>query len=213
MIRMYSVKQIRKTISQYTPFLAELEEHYAIPVPVMQALLHQEMEGMDLLDPVADLVVRWNLTHSAKKHPGGMLPDGYEKASRYHLFRKTDSSTGYAQIYAFVAINAINFAVTEGITTYEKLGIPADHTLHPRNVNDLWQIWQRLNREPQFNIEIAALNLLSAAKEKTGRPDFASYTPDEIKRIYTRYNGTSSAITEYGEQTYRYYQMYRDKAR
>ena len=66
-------------------------------------------------------------------------------------------------------------------------------------------IWNRLNRSPRFNLEIAALNLLSAAKEKTGRLDFAGYTPEEIKRIYTRYNGTSATITEYGESTYRHY--------
>ena len=208
LIRMYTKRHIQKTIEHYTPFLKKLEKRYSVPVPFIQAVLHQEMESMDLLDPVADLVVRRNLSNTVKKHPKGMLPDGYEKANRFHPLRKMDSSTGYAQIYAFVAINAINFAVAEDLTSYKKLGIPAAHTLHPRKIKDLWRIWRRLNREPKFNIEIATLNLLAAAKEKTGKLDFAGYTPEEIKRIYTRYNGTSPTITKYGEEAYRYYQYY-----
>ena len=32
-----------------------------------------------------------------------------------------NSSSGYAQIFAFVAINAVNFAVERGLTTYATL--------------------------------------------------------------------------------------------
>ena len=54
----------------------------------------------------------------------------------------------------------------------------------------------------------AALNLLSAAEEKTGRIDFPSYSPEELKLIFTRYNGTVPHITPYGEAVYRHYLRY-----
>ena len=208
MLRLYSDQKIEKILNRYSRFAKTLSERYSVPVPFLFALLRQEMEGMDLLDPVADFVVRLNLGTLAKRYPDGVLPAGHEKESRYHPFRKTDSSTGYAQIYAFVGINALNFAVKEGLASYEQFGLSADHTLQPGNLKDLWTIWNRLNREPEFNMELATLNLLSAAKEKTRRIDFAGYSPEEIKRIYTRYNGTSSTITEYGESAYRHYLAY-----
>ena len=61
------------------------------------------------------------------------------------------------------------------------------------------------------NIEIAALNLLSCAEEMTGRIDFDSYTPDDLKHIFTRYNQNTGMITEYGNIAYQYYTDYKKK--
>lgn len=108
---------------------------------------------------------------------------------------KLDSSTGYAQIFAFDAINAVNFAVERGLSTYETLGIPEDHRLVPDRPADRLWIWRSLNRDRPFSLEVASLNLISATEEVTGRIDYCHYSPEDIKRIFTRYNGTMKQIS------------------
>ena len=39
----------------------------------------------------------------------------------------------------------------------------------------------------------------------TGRIDFEHYTPEEMKLIFTRYNGNLKQISPYGEKAYQYY--------
>ncbi|MBR2703373.1 MAG: hypothetical protein IKE47_04335, partial [Oscillospiraceae bacterium] len=59
--------------------------------------------------------------------------------------------------------------------------------------------------EPVFNLKCSALNLLHAAFQMTGRVDFGQYTEEELKLIFTRYNGNVKQISAYGEKAYRYY--------
>ena len=94
------------------------------------------------------------------------------------------------------------------------MGLEADfeftHRLDPAALPDIRLVWGRLHRDPIFNMTAAALNLLSAAEEKTGRIDFPSYSPEELKLIFTRYNGTVPHITPYGEAVYQHYLRYLD---
>ena len=189
MLRLYSPKAAERIIRAHNGTIEAIEARYALPAPFVRALLYTELIRIDVLDPVADLLVRLN-GHSA---------DG--------LLHKRDSSTGYGQIFGFVAINAANFAVERGLTSYAALGLP-ERRLDPDSAADLRLVWNRLNREPAFNIELSALNLLAAADEVTGRIDFASLSPEEIQRVYTRYNGTAKQITPYGEEAYRHYLRY-----
>lgn len=69
-------------------------------------------------------------------------------------------------------------------------------------------IWTRLNTDTKFNLELAALNLLAAAEEMTGRIDFGGYSADELKLVLTRYNADVKHITAYGEAAYQHYLRY-----
>ena len=77
--------------------------------------------------------------------------------------------------------------------------------LSPVRPEDLRRVWLRLNHEPVFNLNCSALNLLHAAFQMTGRVDFGQYTEEELKLIFTRYNGNVKQISAYGEKAYRYY--------
>ena len=57
--------------------------------------------------------------------------------------------------------------------------------------------------------KIAKMSLI--AEGMTGRIDFDSYTPDELKHIFTRYNQNTGMITEYGNTAYQYYTEYKKK--
>ena len=189
MLKLYSPKAAERFIEQHDGTICAVAARYALPAPFIRALLYTELVRIDILDPLADLLVRLN----------GHKPTG--------LLHKRDSSTGCGQIFGAVAINAANFAVERGLTTYAALGLP-ERRLDPDAPADLRLVWTRLNREPAFNIELSALNLLAAADEVTGRIDFSSYSPEEIQRIYTRYNGTVPTITPYGEEAYGHYLRY-----
>lgn len=63
-----------------------------------------------------------------------------------------DSSTGNAQIFASTAIKAINYVITNDITTREELEIPSDLVISnkpnlQKDTESYLYIWQRLNSD------------------------------------------------------------------
>ncbi len=192
MLKLYSTRAAERIIRRYGETIDRIAARYELPAPFIRALLYTELVRIDVLDPLADLLVRIN-------HGNGK-----------GLLHKRDSSTGYGQIFGFVAVNAVNFAVDRGLEHSADLGLP-ERRLDPDDPADVFLVWNRLNREPEFNIALSALNLISAAEEVTGRIDFSDYSPDEIRRIYTRYNGTVPHITPYGEEAYNHYLRYAAK--
>ena len=205
MFRLYSASMTERIIKRLTPRIRSLSARYAIPAPVLQAMLYQEISKIDVLDIAADLLVRFNwLRLTLRGKLDGEMPSGLS------LWNKLDSSTGYAQIFARVGIDAINFALDRGLTTMEALKIPVQRRLDRDRPRDVRLIWRLLKRNKSFNLELAALNLLSAAEEKTGRTDFSSFSPEELKLIFTRYNGTSRSVSAYGKAAYQQYLRYQE---
>lgn len=175
-----------RVIAKHAEWIASVSERYQIPDALIKAILYQEITQMDLGDPLADL------------------------ATRIGLFGRTDSSTGYAQIFGYVGLAAINFAVDHNLATYESLGVACDHRLDASNKDDVRLIWRKLHSDPQANIEIAALNLLAAADEVIGHFDLSNMSDDELKLVMTRYNANVRFVTDYGEQVFRHYEAFRD---
>ena len=183
----YTQNQINNTIRKNADWIGRVSEHYHIPPAAICAILRKEMEQINAVDLAADLVV----------------------AAQF--FSKKDSSTGPMQIFGKVGLRAVNFAVDRGLTTYAELGLPASRRLDENRPADVHAVWKRLRSDVRANIEIAALNLLSCAEEMTGRIDFDSYSQDELKHIFTRYNQNTGMITEYGHTAYQYYMDYKKK--
>lgn len=181
MVRLIRAARARRILGRYSGWIEAVSARYGVPSALIRAILFQEMTTMDLLDPLADLAVRCGVPW------------------------KKDSSTGYAQIFGYVGLNAVNFAVERGLATYGSLGITTDHRLDRDNHNDVRAIWKLLNRDPRANIEIAAINMLVAAEEMVGSTDFDSFTDEELKLVMTRYNAGVKHVTPYGEQVFRYY--------
>ena len=162
------------------------------------------------LDPLADFAVKtyW-VRYGLRKR---LYQKGFVKRAeprfRHGILGKKDSSTGYAQIFAYVAINAANFGADRGIATYNSLGICSDHRLSGENSDDLYMMWSLLSKDRKANIALASLNLISAAEEMNGHIDFDRYSEEEIKRTFTRYNANVRYITKYSKETYGYYLGY-----
>lgn len=198
MLRLYSDRAAERIIRRLDGTIRAIAARYALPAPLLQAVLYREITQIDLFDPLADCLVAVNLWRLRRR-------EAFPK--KRGLLYKCDSSTGYAQIFGRVGIEAVNFALDRGLTTAADLGLPEER-LDANRPRDRRLVWRRLRREPVFNLTLAALNLLSAAEEKTGRIDFASYGPEELQRILTRYNGTSPTISAYGKAAYGDYLRY-----
>lgn len=181
MYKLFAPRRARRIIKKYDGWIRQVAERYRMPPALLQAVLYKEMTEIDLLDLAADLIVA-----------AGCFP-------------KKDSSTGYAQIFGKTGVESINFAVRRGLTSFEALRLPCSGPLDPRNLSDVRKVWRRLRREPRFNIEVAALTLLSAADEMTGKTCFDSFSEEELKLILTRYNADVRHVTAYGEDAFRLY--------
>ncbi len=197
MLKRYSAAAARRIIKRCALVIRASSVKFGVPEDWIRAILYREMTEIDLLDVAADAAVCF---YHLRRQLFHRLPTS---ASRF--FGKKDSSTGYAQIFGSVAIDAANFALDRGIATYGELGISSVRRLDRENPDDLWMVWRQLHRDRAFNIEMAALNLLSAAQEMTGRLDCPTFSTEEIKLCFTRYNANVRTVTKYGEQAYRYY--------
>ncbi|MBQ9196540.1 MAG: hypothetical protein IJ157_04775 [Clostridia bacterium] len=192
MLRLYGEKKTRRILRLCQEQIFALEKRFGIPSAAMNAILLQEIPQIDLLDLLADgaVLLYWHV---------------YRLSGRAPRFGKRDSSTGYAQVFARTAIRSVNFAADAGIADYKELGLLTDHRLDSGNIRDVRMIWLMLHRNNDFNLLCAALTLMDAAQEMTGRIDFLSYSAEEWQLIFTRYNADARHITAYGREAYRRY--------
>lgn len=195
MLNLYKTKKI---LNQNSELIESICASYHLPSAYLKTILRMELPEINVLDRIADAVVAFNWGRYT-------LFGSFDMQRHTHNpLRKFDSSTGYGQIFAQVAIEAILFAQSQDIPVF--LGIPGK--LLPSNPNDLKRIWTRLHYDKVFNLSCAALNIIHAAFEMTGRIDFESYNESEIKMTLSRYNGNAQAISSYGEKAYLYYLEY-----
>ena len=206
MMKLYPPKRTERILRSLDSEIERICRMVHLPPAVLKAVLYKEITDIDIFDPLADAVVALNWQRIQLLN---QVPDLESTRQKSTFFRKFDSSTGYGQIFARTAILAIRFTTTHGIITTEILGLRKGRTLSPDSPADLREIWIKLHRELSFNLACAALNLLFAAWEMNGRIAFENFSPDELKRVFTRYNANVRQITPYGEITYQYYLKYK----
>ena len=206
MVRLYNKKGIDRELNRWDGWIEEVAGTLRLPAPCIRAVLRREMGEMDVLDPAADGAAwfYW-LRYRMRK---GLCRLGLAKNPlplvRKGPLGKRDSSTGFGQIFAYVAINAANYGVARGLTTYGELDLP-EGGVRPDDPEALCTMWHRLRRDTRYNIALSALNLVSAAEEMNGHTDFAAYTPEEFQLAFTRYNANVRHITRYGTAVYDLY--------
>ena len=198
MLSFYSPVKTRKWIDQNASMIESICSSYHLPSAYLRTILCMELPEINIFDVLADVLVAFNWGRYTLFGSFDL-----ERHTRNPL-RKYDSSTGYGQIFAQVAIEAILFAQSQEIPVF--LGIPGK--LLPSCPHDLKRIWTRLHRDKVFNLSCAALNIIHAAFEMTSRIDFESYNECEIKMILSRYNGNAQVISPYGEKAYLFYLEY-----
>lgn len=102
---------------------------------------------------------------------------------------KDDSSTGWGQIFAWVAIEARNYCVQQGIIN----GTPLTD-------DDKFAVWKNLHEDPLYNIRTAAyLTIYNAHQLGIARPGLNTGEAD-TQALLARYNGTNEAAEQYGRE-------------
>ena len=142
LFHLYSQDSARKIIDQNSALIESICNSYHLPSAYLNAILRMELPELNLFDKLADTLVAFNWvryklfgTFDLERHTRNPL-------------KKFDSFTGYAQIFAQVAINAILFAQSQDIPVF--LGIPGE--LFPFRPDDLKLTWTRLHRDKVFNL-------------------------------------------------------------
>ncbi|MCR4906738.1 MAG: hypothetical protein K6A33_11735 [Clostridiales bacterium] len=187
MIRLYSPAKTEEIIQKLEPVIRQVSADYGVPGAAICAILFREIKEIDLMDAAADAAVRFG------------------------WFGRSDSSTGYMQIFGRVAIRALRFAQEHGIETPDRLGMPDG--LDENVPADVRTMWLRLNRDTAFNLRMGTLNLLAAAHEAAGEADFGRLGADGMKRAFSRYNANTCSVTSYGEEVWGYYLKYGGESR
>ena len=205
MIKLYSPKRAERILTALDDEITFICRILHLPTAALKAVLYKEITDIDLFDPLSDAVVALNLQRIRLLQA---FPEPHNNRQKPSVLRKFDSSTGYGQIFAHTAILAIRFAAERGILSTEALGLEKDRVLSADSLSDRAEIWRKLHSDHTFNLICTALNLIYASWEMTGKTDFESLTPEEIKLVFTRYNADVRHITLYGEITYRYYKHY-----
>ena len=193
MLRLYSPARAERILRRRAEEIAAVSARYAVPEAVLKAILYKELTEIDFFDLLADLAAGFYWLRYALRGAEPRLTRG--------VFGKRDSSTGHTQIFGRVALRALLEARAHGLPLPE--GSP-----DPDAPDAVGQVWRRLRRDPRFNLDCCALNLLSAAEEMTGRYGFEGCTGEELKRILTRYNADTRSVTPYGEAAYGHYLRY-----
>ncbi|MEU3853984.1 glycoside hydrolase domain-containing protein [Streptomyces sp. NPDC029554] len=106
------------------------------------------------------------------------------------LSTKNDASTGLGQIFAATAIRGRNHCI--------RAGLIGGTIMDAANENDLWNVWQRLHNDHEYNISTMPTVLIEGAAD-VGVPQPSMSTSEEHTRLtLARYNGTDERAQNYG---------------
>ena len=174
----YTTEECINIIFNYDEYIVTLcnTTDFEMPKAFVQALLMRELWCVNATDTAADLLVSSGINE--------------------------DSSTGYGQIFASTAIQALNFVNSIGMTT----GMASMDVSNPE---DIKQMWNNLHNDQYFNIKMVYYEVLNCTN-KTCQPNrlLWEYTESQIKAVLSRYNGTGDAAKQYGDEVYQYYLIF-----
>jgi len=203
-IHTYTTYQCIDIILSYDSHITSIANQLRMPKAYIQTIMMRELWCLNSADTAADTVVMNYFYY--KDDLDYWSNAGWLYQSLYPMPLPptplhTDSSTGLCQIFAWVAIDAYNKAIDKGIVSGTKYNI--------NNWRDCKTMWYSLKDNNQFNITMASLNLVECASDKKLGTDYYLFTENQIKTLFTRYNSTASGITQYGNECYEYYLLFK----
>lgn len=186
-----SPEQAAAFIIKYDAEITRVCKKYNIRKALLQSVFQREYAFIGGDDIAADEIV---LAYHRRRPESELKPET--------TFSKSDSSTGCCQIFARVAIDAMNYAMDKGIysgTRYNK-----------KSLDDVFTVWNKLQSN-EFSIEMCGLVLLYGAST-VGIPVSTSnnfnYNPEQIKKNLARYNGSGEDAIRYGNEAYELYKIF-----
>lgn len=203
LITLRSPQTAVNVIFQYDELITQLSQKYNFRKAMLQSVVLRELSFENVTDVAADAAVKEHYAYKEAYEAWLELPDAVKAitpAPTYPILGREDASTGFGQIFAKTAIDSINYAVNNGIAS--------GNTYNYSSWKDVMYIWTQLNSNVEFNLATCALVLLRAANQVELDSDYYGYTETDIKKVLSRYNGTNDAATNYGNETFKYYQVF-----
>ncbi len=200
-----STEQCIDIILQNDSVITRFANEYNVNKAFIQSILFRELWCLNQFDVLADESVasyyEWKDACEYWENQDDSYKSTVSKPTA-PLTQKDDSSVGLGQIFSKTAIKALNEAIDRGIISGSKKDID--------NWKDRKEVWFKLRDDNEYNIEMVTLNILSCITEFEFDNNYLSYTPDQCKLVFTRYNANQHSINDYGEACYTYYQIFSD---
>ena len=204
LISYYTTTQCVDIILNYDSIITSYCNQYCVPKAFVQTLLLRELWCVDPTDTAADDAVKayfkwmeeceyWSNLSSLEQI---IIP--YPEAP---LVMREDCSTGIGQMHAFVAINANNLARGRGLINTRSYD---EYDWH-----DCRDMWFNLHKNDAFAIKMMTLEMYHCATDAGVYGSLFNCTEAQIKAILARYNGTGNDATDYGNECYEYYKIFK----
>ncbi len=177
--------EMMNLLQEYDPVLTSVSRELGIRKALSQTVLSWEFRVIRADDIAVDILVenyhRWRIEYEAWLDGGQLGPEPPPQPYR------DDSSTGPSQIFGRTAIDAHNWAYQFDLT---------QEPLRNRDeLDDVWDVWQRLNSNRDFAIPTTAF-VLRAGMEGRTTADPLEYTAAETELALAIYNGADAYGTQ-----------------
>ncbi|WP_339134370.1 glycoside hydrolase domain-containing protein [Streptomyces sp. f51] len=192
--KIFTHTQCFETILANDPVVTAQSTRYSMRKALIQTSAYWEMRHYDIIDQGVDAAVAYYHTGIG----GGMTPI-------------RDSSTGIAQISGDVGIRAWNHCINKGYVS--------GTVLDPAKDDDIWTMWQKLNKDNAFSLQTVSLIHLWDAEGKEGgqnppggesvlRSMRLDYTETEIFEVLRRYQGWGDEAVAHATKRMGLYQVF-----
>jgi hypothetical protein len=161
---------------------------YDVPKEMIQAVLFKEIRMIDFRDDISDCLVDncYKINRFVSVNHSKDLSSNFIS----NLTNIKGSSTGIGQIFPHTAIKAYNWYFSY---TYKV----SNNNIDYNDVKQREEIWRAL-QDDEININFVALILKYEATHNL-RIDINNASDDDIKKLFTRYNGAIS----YGDEVFK----------
>ncbi|PPK48795.1 glycoside hydrolase domain-containing protein [Clostridium algidicarnis] len=183
--------------------LTQISQRFNIRKALIQTVFMWEccLEGIDDIASDTLVLATYNYYKALEEWENlSVIEKAIVPAPKPPIPIKDDSSTGMCQIFARTAIKAINFSIDRGLISGMKYDTNDWHNVA--------EVWHKLHNDLDYCVYICALVLMWGANDINIGDNYYDYSPEEIKKVIARYNGTGSDASEYGIRNYELYNIF-----
>ena len=200
----YTTTECVDIILNYDSTITSYCNQYCVPKELVQTLLLRELWCVDTTDTVSDQAVQAYFAWKTEYEYWSTMPTWQQaiiSPPAAPVYMQEDSSTGIGQMFAWVAIDANNLARSKGLIT--------TRAYNKDDWHDCREVWFNLHNNDSFAIKMTTLEMYHCADYAGVYGSLFHCTESQIKAILARYNGTGSDATDYGNECYEYYKIFK----
>lgn len=200
----YTTTECVDIILNYDSTITSYCNLYCVPKEFVQTLLLRELWCVDATDTASDQAVQAYFAWKTEYEYWSNMPTWQQAIVSPPVapsVMQEDSSTGLGQMFAWVAINAHNLAINKGLIS--------GAYYNANDWHDCEYVWNKLRNDNNFAIKMTTLEMYHCADYAGVCGSLFHCTESQIKSILARYNGTGNDATDYGNECYEYYKIFK----